>query len=249
MPSALKLLLVDDNPMVLAMLRQALAGLANITTASDGGDALLKAIDDPPDLIVSDYRMPGMDGRQLLEKLRSRAATERVPVVLFASKADINEKLKSVQDLLEDLVEKPFFLKDATARVKRVLDKIVLEKLTREAPGQSVVRGSLAQMNVIDLLQSLELGRKSCSLTLATNSERCEMYFSEGQIHHAVCGNLRGDSAVYRVVGWPGGSFEINFVARSFEHSTTRSTQSLLMEGLRLLDEARRDAEENVLDT
>jgi two-component system, response regulator RpfG len=63
-----KLLLVDDNPMVLEMLKQALTPFAQVFSAGDAADALLKAVDDPPDLLVSDYRMPGMDGRQLVEK-------------------------------------------------------------------------------------------------------------------------------------------------------------------------------------
>jgi CheY-like chemotaxis protein len=75
MPDNVKLLLVDDNPMILGMLQQALSSLASITTAADSADALLKAVDDAPDLLVCDFRMPGMDGRQLLEKLKSRPAT------------------------------------------------------------------------------------------------------------------------------------------------------------------------------
>jgi len=108
MPANVKLLLVDDNPMVLEMLRQGLAPLANVQTANDGADAMLKAIDDLPDLIVSDYDMPGMSGRQLLEKIKGRAATAKVPIILLASRADISEKLKMVQDNVEDFIEKPF---------------------------------------------------------------------------------------------------------------------------------------------
>ena len=65
MSQNVKLLLVEDNPMVLGMLKTALDPMAKVSTAADSADALLKAIDDPPDLLVSDYRMPGMDGRQL----------------------------------------------------------------------------------------------------------------------------------------------------------------------------------------
>src|SRR5499427_4156264 len=110
MANNVKLLLVDDNPMVLGMLQQSLSTLANVTTASDGADALMKAIDDPPDLLVADYRMPGMDGRQLVEKLKGRNATAALAVILLATKADITEKLNS-GDPVDDFVEKPFFLR------------------------------------------------------------------------------------------------------------------------------------------
>ena len=93
------------------------------------------------------------------------------------------------------------------------------------------------------------MGRKSCSLILTQDDERCEMFFDEGQIKHAAYGSLKGDEAVYKALTWPGGNFQIDFEGRSTEQTTTRSTQGLLMEGLRLVDEAGREAKEDVLDT
>src|SRR5436305_1600661 len=240
MPDNLKLLLVDDNPMVLAMLQQALSSVAKVTTATDTADALLKAVDDAPDLLVCDYRMPGMDGRQLVEKLKSRPATANFSTVLMASKADIAERL-SPQDAADDYLEKPFFLKDATRRVKRMIDRISLEKMAKTAPSDGVVRGSLAQMNVIDLMQSLEMGRKSCQLLLSNEGEQCEVFFAEGQVKHATYGSLVGDAAVFKVLRWTGGNFQLNFEGKTDTETTQLNTQGLLMEGLRLLDESQRE--------
>lgn len=248
MPANIKVLLVDDNPMILEMLRLALAQFSSVSTLTDGADALLKAIDDKPDLIIADYTLEAMDGKQLLQKLKSRSATAHIPVMLMASKTDITEKLKALQDTVEDFIEKPFFLRDAAARIKKVVDKISLEKMAREAPGESVLRGNLAQMNVMDLLQSLDMGHKTCSLVLSNNGDKCQLYFADGQINHATYGDLKGDEAVYKVLLWTGGNFEIDFNGSSQEQTTTRSTQGLLLEGLRLLDESSRDAEENVLE-
>lgn len=248
MPSNIKVLLVDDNPMILEMLRQGLAHFCNVQVVSDSADALLKTIDEKPDLVIADYSMPGMDGMQFLQKIKARPNTAAIPVMLMASKADINEKLKPVQDTVEDFVEKPFFTKEAAAKIKKVVDKISLEKMAREAPGDSVLRGSLAQMNVLDLLQSLDMGRKTCALTLTNNGDSCKMFFTDGQINHAVYDKLKGDEAVYKVLTWTEGNFEIDFKGSSSEQTTTQSTQGLLLEGLRLLDESNRDTEENVLE-
>jgi CheY-like chemotaxis protein len=242
MANQVKLLLVDDNPMVLAMLRQALTPLAEVVATSDAADALLKAVDDPPDLLVADFHMPGMDGRQLIEKLKTRPATANFSAILMAAKADIAERL-SPQDAADDYLEKPFFLREATRRIKRTIDRIALEKLAKTAPSDDgVVRGNLSQMNVIDLMQSLEMGRKSCQLTLNNEGERCVVFFAEGQVKHATYGSLVGDEAVFKVLRWAGGNFELNFDGKTDKETTQLNTQGLLMEGLRLLDEAQRDA-------
>jgi len=238
MSDNVKLLLVEDNPMVLGLLKGALTPLARVTTANDSADAMLKAIDDPPDVLVSDYRMPGMDGRQLMEKLKSRPATAGTAVILLATKADIVENLGGLSYPVDDFVEKPFFLKDAVQRIKRTIDRLSLEKMAKNAQSDGVLRGSLLQMNVIDLVQSLEMGRKSCSLTFAKKGERCEMYFVEGQVTHAAYGDLVGDPAVFKVLRWTDGNFEMNFEGKSAKRTTELNTQGLLMEGLRLLDES-----------
>ena len=240
MADNVKLLLVDDNPMILGMLQQALSSLASITTATDSADALLKAVDDAPDLLVCDFRMPGMDGRQLLEKLKSRPATANFSSVLMASKSDIAERL-SPQDAGDDYLEKPFFLKDATRRIKRMIDRIALEKMAKTAPSDGVVRGNLSQMNVIDLMQSLEMGRKSCQLSLSNDGDKCEVFFVEGQVKHATYGSLVGDAAVFKVLRWTGGNFQLDFEGKTEKETTQLNTQGLLMEGLRLLDESARD--------
>jgi len=240
MADNVKLLLVDDNPMVLAMLQQALNSLAKVTTATDAADALLKAVDDVPDLLVCDYRMPGMDGRQLVEKLKSRPATANFSTVLMASKSDIAERL-SPQDAADDYLEKPFYLKDATRRIKRMIDRIALEKMAKTAPSDGVVRGNLSQMNVIDLMQSLEMGRKSCQLSLSNEGDKCEVFFVEGQVKHATYGSLVGDEAVFKVLRWTGGNFQLDFEGKTDKETTQLNTQGLLMEGLRLLDESSRE--------
>jgi CheY-like chemotaxis protein len=240
MANDVKLLLVDDNPMVLNMLEHALTPFARVVSAGDAADALLKAVDDPPELVVCDYRMPGMDGRQLVERLKSRPATANFSAILMASRADIDERL-SPQDAADDYLAKPFFLKEATRRIKRTVDRIALEKMAKTAPSDGVVRGNLAQMNVIDLMQSLEMGRKSCQLKLNNAGDKCEVFFVEGQVKHATYGALTGDEAVFKVLRWTGGNFELNFEGKTDQETTKLNTQGLLMEGLRLLDESQRE--------
>ena len=67
-------------------------------------------------------------------------------------------------------------------------------------------------------------------------------YTDDIQVKHATYGSLTGDPAVFKVLRWTGGNFQINFEGKTNQQSTSLNTQGLLMEGLRLLDEAKRDA-------
>ncbi len=239
--TAVKILVVEDNPAVLELLRKGIEPFAQVVTAGDGADGFLKALEEKPDLIVSDYQMPGLNGCQLYERLRAREETKKVLFIFIASKSDIEEKLRQHMDGVEDYIPKPFFLRELVGRAKKVADRLHLEKLQTVARRPGVIEGRLEEMNVIDLFQSLEMGQKSCVLTLSRAAEKCQIFLENGQVYDAVLGNVTGDDAVYKVVEWNDGTFEIDFSGKSPQRRTTRSTQGLLMEALRIVDEARRD--------
>src|SRR6202521_4509809 len=128
-----QVLIVDDNPLVRDLMCQGMEPHCAVISAADGADALLKSIDNPPDLIISDYRMPGLDGRQLYEKLRGRENTRNIPFVFLASRGDIEEKLRPAVGGAEDFIAKPFFLADLVRLTKKIIDRLHLEKLQKLA--------------------------------------------------------------------------------------------------------------------
>lgn len=242
MEARVKILLVDDNPIILKLLAKSLEKAGDLVIASDGADALMKAIEGKPDLIISDYSMPVMDGRALLRKLREREETKAIPFVFLASQKEIDEQLRMLVEGVEDYFVKPFFVSELSQAARRIVDRLRQEKISQMGAQDGVISGRLSEMNIMDLMQTLEMGRKSCSLTLTCDQGKCAMYFTEGSVTHAKMDKLVGNEAVYKAVGWTDGRWEINFTEKSKERSTTQSTQGLMMEGLRLLDEANRDA-------
>jgi CheY-like chemotaxis protein len=239
-----KLLLADDNPLIRDLVSKGLDPFCEVMICSDGADALLRVIDDLPDVILCDFKMPGLDGRQLFEKLRGREATRHIPFLFMASRADIEERLRPLVDGVEDFIAKPFLLKDLVRSAKKVIDRLHLEKLQKRASRPGVIQGRLEEMSMIDLMQSLEMGQKSCRLVVHKGGEQAELFFANGQCRDAKIDNLQGDDAVYKVLLWTDGEFEIDFNAASASDrtTTTRSTTGLLMEAMRLMDESNRDA-------
>jgi len=241
-PTTFKILVVDDNPTILKLLCRSLEKCGELVTATDGADALVKAIESRPDLIISDYSMPVMNGRALFERLRARSETAEIPFVFLASQKEIDERLRMVVDGVEDYLVKPFFVRELSRQVRRITARLYQQKMEKLGIRGGVIAGRLSEMNLIDWVQSLEQGRKTCTLLLRSGSDTCTLYFNQGQVTHAACGNLQGNEAVYKVLTWADGEWEVDFSRSSSEHTTTLSTQGLMMEGLRLLDEASRDA-------
>jgi len=235
------LLLVDDNPLVRDLIEKGLEPVCEVVIAADGADALLKIVDDPPDLVVCDYRMPGLDGRQLYEKIRGRQQTKSIPFIFLASRSDIEEKLRPIVDGVEEFIPKPFFLKDLVRSAKKVVDRLQLEKLQHRQVRPGVIQGRLEEMSIMDLMQSLEMGQKSCRLTIRRGDETGELFFSSGQCKDARMGDVEGEAAVFQAVKWPDGQFEIDFNQTATRETITRTTTGLLMEGLRLIDEDQRE--------
>jgi DNA-binding response OmpR family regulator len=251
MENAIRILVIDDNPMIRDLIRRGLESFGDVHLAADGIEALNRLDEAAPDLVIVDAEL-GLNGDQSLPReLRRRIAA---PLILLSARDPSGESHRFSDDGIDEVIEKPFLVRDLQSRVRRIVERI---KLTRFVGGDSV-RGTLAQMSVTDLVQSLEMGRKSCCLVLtgalATTSktrlnpssgtqQHCEMYFLEGRLVHAACGWLLGDEAVYDALRWEGGgAFEIDFKATTDLRTTTRSTQALLLEGMRLLDEANRSA-------
>ena len=139
---------------------------------------------------------------------------------------------------VEEFIPKPFFVADLVRQVKKIVDRLHLEKLQKHAARPGVIQGRLEEMSVTELMQSLEMGQKTCRLTLSRNGESAELYFNAGQCKHAHLGAAEGDSVAYQVIGWLDGEFQIEFGATSDRETTTLSTTGLLMEAMRLMDEA-----------
>ena len=176
---SVKLLLADDNPLVRDLVSKGLEPFCEVLIAKDGADALLRAIDELPDVVLCDFKMPGLDGRQLFEKLRNREATRHIPFLFMASRADIEERLRPLVDGVEDFIAKPFLVKDLVRSAKKVVDRLHLEKLQKRGSRPGVIQGRLEEMSMIDLMQSLEMGQKSCRLVVQKGTEQAELFLRQ----------------------------------------------------------------------
>ena len=98
--------------------------------------------------------------------------------------------------------------------------------------------GRVADMPVVDVIQTIEVSRKSGVIQFVADRQRtAAIYFRDGKVIDAEAGTLQGEDAVYRLLTWSEGEFEVVFRTVRRREVITTSSQGLLMEGMRRLDE------------
>jgi DNA-binding response OmpR family regulator len=236
-----KLLLVDADPRSVRVLEVSLkkAGYS-VTTAKDGLDALSKVELSTPDLVLSDTRLPKLDGYALVRRLKDKPEWAGIPVVFLTSQKSVEDKIRGLELGVEDYLTKPIFVRELLARVNLLLARRTQENIatrTGAASGRTHFSGSIQDMAVVDLLQTFEVSRKSGVVNLKSGTQSGFIYFRDGKIVDADVGPLRGEEAVYRMLIWNEAQFEVAFTPVKNEDVIGSSTQGILMEGMRRVDE------------
>jgi type IV pilus assembly protein PilB len=119
-----KILVADDNEIILKILTNILESENyHIITAQDGLEALKLALKEKPDLIVTDYLMPKMDGMILIKKLKSQLATRYIPIIMLTSKDQEDTEVEVIDAGADDYLVKPVNQKRFLARINRLLNR------------------------------------------------------------------------------------------------------------------------------
>lgn len=124
------ILVADDNADMRSYVGRLLAERYTVNTVADGEAALAAALAAPPDLVLADVMMPGLDGFQLLRALRNKPQTVSVPVVLLSARAGEEARVEGIEAGADDYLIKPFSARELLARVKTHLE---LTRARREA--------------------------------------------------------------------------------------------------------------------
>lgn len=139
-----KVLVADDEPDMLTFLRSQLDTQYQILEAVDGQQALEKAVQFLPDVILLDMMMPEKDGLAVCRELRSRTSTQNIPVVLLTARADEETKLKALEAGANDFLAKPFSLTELHIRVKNLV--AIYEQQRQLARQKQILESTLEQL-------------------------------------------------------------------------------------------------------
>jgi phosphoserine phosphatase RsbU/P len=144
-----RVLIVDDVKANVDILVHALRDEYKLSVAMDGATALRNTEKSPPDLVLLDIVMPGLDGYEVCRKLREREATREIPVMFLSSLEDVQNKAKGFEVGGNDYLTKPFEVLEVKARVRSLLKAKAYADAVREAMARDLRIAREIQMGIL----------------------------------------------------------------------------------------------------
>jgi DNA-binding response OmpR family regulator len=157
-----RILLVEDDDTVAEVVDSYLrAAEMTVVRCEDGTSAVATALDCVPDLVLLDVMLPGIDGFEVLRRLRGQAVT--APVIMLTALAEEDDRIRGLEVGADDYLTKPFSPRELVLRVKSVLRRTVPVAAPQSSPGGVLVDGDL----VVDTgSRKVELDGKAVAVTL-----------------------------------------------------------------------------------
>jgi DNA-binding NtrC family response regulator len=212
-----RILIVEDDPLEADLLKEELGDRGYETCrAGDGEQALALIQETPPDLILLDVVLPGMDGLEVVRKIKSNPRTRFIPVIMVTALADLEERIKGLDSGADDYITKPFKTFELLARVRSML------RIRRMYRDLSAARAELKESQAENTLLRQEIQRKYAFDQIIGQSPAMEkvFYLMEKAIESPVSVLIQGETGtgkelVARSIHYNGPRKEKPFVAQN----------------------------------
>jgi CheY-like chemotaxis protein len=215
-----KVLIADDDPMMTQNLKEALTrynGSFLVLTAKDGLEAVDRLRDHAVSLVVTDLRMPRMDGLSLLAHVMGHYP--EIPVIVMTGFSTQALARAAQEGGAVGYLSKPFRVRDLAGKI--------LATLRNETDG-----GTLHNISSGIFLQLLEMEERSCTIRVVSkpSGRQGVLFFNRGELLDARVNDLRGEEAACEILSWEEVSLSIQNVCRQKEKRIQRSLQAILFE-------------------
>lgn len=199
------ILIIDDDPTHHLIVGNYLKKSGYDAIHALDGEQGLKMLDErKPHLVLLDIQMPGMDGFQLIRKIKKNRSRQHVAVIFLTALKRQEIITKGLELGADDYIVKPFDRSELLARIKAVL-----RRMDRRCPHEGHMEGELADVGVSDLLQSLEIGMKTA--TIRMKEMNAEIVVDNGGFLYARQGHFTGEQALQRIFLLERGGFSVKF--------------------------------------
>jgi CheY-like chemotaxis protein len=219
-------LIVDDEETLTWSMAKSLSkdkDKYEVIIANNGREALAQLERNKIDLVITDIRMPDINGLDLLVKIRKEYPHTKVIIMTAYGSSDVQKEANQRGSLY--YVEKPFEISD--------IRKIIIDLIGKKKGFQGRVFG----LQLTDIIQMNCLGRLTTALTITRDGEKGVIYVNEGEIIHAECGEQKGTEAFYNILSWQEGEFVSNVGFIPPIQTIYQNWEHLLIEAMRRNDD------------
>ncbi len=148
-----KILTVDDDPDILDVLALTLSENYDVISAANGKEGLEMVRLKNPDLIITDYNMPSMNGPEFVKIIRKDILFRHIPIIMLTGKGEVRDMVEGIESGADDYLVKPFEPDTLLARIKMILRRTIMSldanPLTR-LPGNTSIMDELQQRITVD---------------------------------------------------------------------------------------------------
>lgn len=229
-----KILVVDDEQDILWPLQEFLVDdelETQVMSASSGEEALEKLARERIDLVITDIKMPGISGLDLLVEIKNRFPYIKVVVMTAFPSTEFKRETLLKGGML--FVEKPFDI------------KAVREKVLGALRDSEWFRGIVSGISLSDVIQIKCMSGVTAALRVSHGGSHGVIFFQDGEIIHALCGQLEGEEAFYQIMAFSQGQLDTVRLLEMPERSISLPYFALLMEGSRRQDEKQAAGDED----
>ncbi|MBS1143338.1 MAG: sensor hybrid histidine kinase [Proteobacteria bacterium] len=220
-----RILVVEDNPDLRHFLYDVLIDDYNVMLAANGALALTAALEDPPDLVITDLMMPHFDGEQFVRELRASECFPNLPVLVLSARADDAQREFLLDELVQDYLTKPFSPQELRARVrnlvtvKRTVDILQKELNTQASDVGELTAGLVASRKSLqDSLVALQISERRWQGLYRNSAVGIALADREGRI-------LKANPALQQMLGYD----EADIVGISFIDITDESQRAMTL--------------------
>ena len=231
------IVVIEDSYEIARLIQLALGARGHkVTTYHDGLDGLEGVVARPPQLVISDVNLPGMNGFEVAKQLRERLAGRPMGIMMLTSRTDLDSRVEGLSNA-DDYLGKPFELRELGARVDALLRRYPATTLSQEIrPSSAGVSGNLEHIGgAMAALQMVSVTQNAGGLVFG---DRGTVYLLEGKVVHAQRPRESGTPAAYHLLALDEGPFEFNPSLRPDQESMNADPMMLMLEVSRVKDEA-----------
>jgi CheY-like chemotaxis protein len=180
-------LIIDDEKSLLFSMKEGFEPYKdnlNILTANDGVEAIVALETNSVDLVVTDLKMPGLDGFQVIAHMSKNNPDVPIIVMTAFNTPEIEAKLKENGALT--IFEKPV---DFDEFVKSVLEKV-----------NNTNNGKLSGISLASFMQLIQTEQKSCLVEVIAGKKQGHIFFNKGELLNSIYDGLKGEEAIYKLL-------------------------------------------------